>query len=606
MFNGHLLLYLISISLINANAYLYSSFPYYCDVKEIELIRNPKSINRLLIEEDTIFLIFKEKIIGCRVTDVINNNNIDLFLVYKQPFVLKNKEKPPPASDLEIKGYFANWYQEFSSKYDYYSYSLDEIYQYIDHYRNETFIYELDFDKIPGERGNNRIVLYPAITNFSFHLTNDYHRFEFDYDKFNLDIKVSQFKEKKYSNFSTQLSHQVRRAVFYSEPRNIHNNYLIELDFNNNLHFSQIEIKIPLSIQGITRKQVTLDKFLSCYQPFKDFDQLKGIYYDKKTKSFYLFVNRFYILIKYDLVKNEFRLNQSKLLFFESAYNLSLRKPMDIYYEYSNSKWIKKFEDKVYLSLYSNQFEILISDEMILSFGLEKNFKFLKKCRRQILNVRDLYFCIEEKTYYQMSAPIAENREEPKMRSIKDLFDTTPIEYEDYQIVELIFDYKDDTFVLMTQTHLFIIDNLVVDVGKNQSLIFKYDKTRILRKLKNCILPNNESKCNKDNGLPNSALTLVINIGFFKFLAIFFIVVLLVCFVTFLAVRIRKKNVYIFKKKKETRALDDRELNERLGQPSSEQPSQFEQFSGSMFNQLRKDPKPGKFRSKTKKRTRFM
>ena len=212
-----------------------------------------------------------------------------------------------------------------------------------------------------------------------------------------------------------------------------------------------------------------------------------------------MFIDHYYLkLIDNDLKTNKLSIKSTdyeKL----SELNFEHEDLKHIIFENRICKWIKLLDSTTYLVTFDLVFQILNNGGQNLSFkkliysnepiSLQRR---LLDCETSTLKIGNDIFCFSEKTYF----PISEDKFNGKFE-IKDIFREVPgVSYESYEQLELIFHYKDNRFVLMTQQNLSIIHYDLIEV-RNFMIFFNYSKANIkIVKIENCILKN----CNKKYG----------------------------------------------------------------------------------------------------------
>ena len=165
-----------------------------------------------------------------------------------------------------------------------------------------------------------------------------------------------------------------------------------------------------------------------------------------------MFVDRFYIETRDNLLRSGFDLAAS-FKYFDKASDLIFDRRLKDTLEFENSetKWIKTLGDLTFLVTSDLAFPVE-SSTIKNGFFESKNDYYHKQivnCSGPTLRVGNEVFCFDRKTYHRIDT-------KAKSYQIEQIFVNTRIDYTN-QTLELIFSYN-GAFVMMTRTHLFVID----------------------------------------------------------------------------------------------------------------------------------------------------
>lgn len=455
---------------------------------------------------------------SCNANDFENKNELKQFIIYE--------------TDL----YFI-YHDKFILFKLPFSYLFSPI--YIKHY--SPFINELHYFKEPDQLGllhskvDNKFEIY-LIEKFQKELKkiefdqligrtemNDQNETKIDIDKFGqinkncnllfVSLDFEKLIQICYSKSKTRLTHispingnsidlteklnySVRFSVF-NDLKVSSNNLigdLIEIDVNQQLHLTEM-----LITKNILKKhdniQITFDEFFNCKLPIKRIEQIKGIIFNGET--FYVFINNFYLpLNDKQLIKKNFLINQND---YEKAIDLKIN------YDYSNneaisdkfkSNWLKSMKDQAYLVLTKEVFSVKFpsNPKDQLDFTKNSNLDQLRTCDHNILSIGKHLFCFEKETYYLLSNLELFKDSSPVHKQISIIFE--PFLKLDEE-VKFIFNYKEDSFILMVTKKYFIIKYDQIELDSEFNIKFKKGTSLTINE--NCLFNNIYQNCHKNN-----------------------------------------------------------------------------------------------------------
>lgn len=188
----------------------------------------------------------------------------------------------------------------------------------------------------------------------------------------------------------------------------------------------------------------------------KSFEQVKGVYHDPENELFFVFVDRFYIETRDNLMKSGFDLLPK---YFETALDIRFDQNLKHILKFRNSaaKWIKALRYQAFLVASNRSFPVESPTIKNGFFEYKNDFvtSTLIQCEGQTLEIGDVIFCFDQQTYTSMERSETSADEKPRY-PIEQIFANTRIDYSN-QTLELIFNFN-DAFVLMTRTYLFVVN----------------------------------------------------------------------------------------------------------------------------------------------------
>ena len=182
-------------------------------------------------------------------------------------------------------------------------------------------------------------------------------------------------------------------------------------------------------------------------------------------------------------MKSGFDLGSPK--YFDKASDLKFDKRLKdaLEFESSKTKWIKSMGDQTFLVIFDQAFPVESSTIKNGLFESKNEYvrKKLSSCEGPTLEIGNAIFCFDQKSYHRIND---DPEQRGKLYSIEQIFVNTKIDYVN-QTLELIFSYS-GAFVLMTQTHLFVIDYALANLENNgQSMAISDGPDERLYRLEN-------------------------------------------------------------------------------------------------------------------------
>ena len=249
----------------------------------------------------------------------------------------------------------------------------------------------------------------------------------------------------------------------------------------------------PGLIEKKTQFKASLDELLSCHTRATNARQFKGIYFDRATEKFYVFINRFYLKLDRDLVSTFFMLTD--LTYARHAQELEYGglKEFAVFSDQMNS-WVKNYPNKSYLMPSSAIFEVEPAKTGKLT--VKSSQDPVVACQYNILVFEKRYsFCFEPVYYYFLQdlggAVQPLNKERFKIQSIFHNFSLIDLSG---QSIKFTFNYKGYKFVMMTSQFVYVFDYRDFEVLKLNMTIRFLDKHGSKRTL-NCLFES--SPCSR-------------------------------------------------------------------------------------------------------------
>lgn len=212
---------------------------------------------------------------------------------------------------------------------------------------------------------------------------------------------------------------------------------------------------------------ISLEELLSCPTDYIEDRQVKGIYYERKSGAFFLFIRRriYSIPDLGDLIAQHFA---KKLIepYLESPTYLGQYDKLDLL-----TTWVKNLKYSSFFVPTTDENNVWeITPELLRSKGGFKaphSINHLARCPGQILHVKSAVFCFDEQLYYKL-VELESMTSEGAVRSdgrvdkleIADIFCDTALSpyYTGEQRLKFIFNYDLNKFVLMTATYSFVFE----------------------------------------------------------------------------------------------------------------------------------------------------
>lgn len=198
---------------------------------------------------------------------------------------------------------------------------------------------------------------------------------------------------------------------------------------------------------------IQMEALLDCPRPHKYYADLKGFYYDRQLRTFFIFIMHYYLQIGEDLVKNDFRLfgdgeymKHAKSFEFES-YEVA----KSVLFDDSSEHWVRiAGKNETQLILYDQSFALSANSGGLVIKKRALN-PAINRCQFQTLIVKNRVFCFERKYYYMINETL-------KMYAIQSMFSKTSIYYGFDDVMMFVFNYLEDKVIFMTYAKFYVID----------------------------------------------------------------------------------------------------------------------------------------------------
>lgn len=251
----------------------------------------------------------------------------------------------------------------------------------------------------------------------------------------------------------------------------------------------------------------SFDDMLSCHTPWTDRRQLKGVYYHKRSKIFYVFVKRFYLKIQDELVQNSFELDNS--VYATNAYDIVYEND-EMYdkmrFDMMSTKFIKHFPTEVYYMPYWYIYGMSLDDQDLVKIkqliGKDAYRMKFHECPDLILVVNKVFvYCFQSSRYiflYEMDK-LHTQMEDKKRFFTHKIFEDLNIGYFSNQSLEFTFNYGVNQVAFLTTTDLWLFEYDGFNREPDDSLTYTEKHVR----LRNCFF----AKCLPMNATESPATT---------------------------------------------------------------------------------------------------
>lgn len=310
------------------------------------------------------------------------------------------------------------------------------------------------------------------------------------------------------------MTQNMNERLKFFVPFNIKNKFtslFFNIDETNNLHIQRTMYQTPNVLTSIEYRlsPIPIDEFFACHRDPISERELKGIFYDKKAKRFYLFINRFFRKLKkdFDLVEENF-----KLPFPATFDSLKFDERLNPEFEVVNSKYVKSAGDTSYLATSIGFVFELNAENLDEKFTqLEKNI--IDRCPKQTLLVEGEVFCFGEADYYHLTNQDGLTKTSDKeagrkriIHRIAEIFQGTGIKYGDTQKLKFIFNYLKNQFVFVTNSNLFVFNYEKFSVNTEAKRITtRYTNVDSVPMKINCLLDPFKPNCDQKGLTTTSA-----------------------------------------------------------------------------------------------------
>ena len=261
--------------------------------------------------------------------------------------------------------------------------------------------------------------------------------------------------------------------------------YFVGIDREFRITFTRYEF--TLDSQMINSSMFDFEELLNCRS--WQSDRIRGIYYSRSVKRFFLFIRRFFVAIDEDLVASQFLLNDLSKHY----------QPVPIGFEEfplnagSSIGGSVKTLGQSALYGYANHFYQLTANERKLTLtnsSLGAEFAEFQ-CSEQTLVVKSSFvFCFGSEHYhflYEMQNHTNQknNSARPVGRwPIKAIFEKSQVQWI-AQSLRHIFNYENDTVVFLTDSSLFILDYSAFVLSSIETVQIVYNSNQTVVQLKN-------------------------------------------------------------------------------------------------------------------------
>ena len=172
-----------------------------------------------------------------------------------------------------------------------------------------------------------------------------------------------------------------------------------------------------------------------------------------------MFINRFYLVIKDDLVETSFKLTNE---YYESGHDLVFKKDVleEIAFETRRSKWVLNLLDEHYLLLIRHLFKVAIEADGLKM--VDANNTIHQDCNWQTLKIISNEYCFTPRYYY------------PVLK--KDLHFSYTQLFENLNTnldgdLQFVFNYRSRAFVMMTVDSFYVIPYNITEERDNGTFI---------------------------------------------------------------------------------------------------------------------------------------
>lgn len=274
-------------------------------------------------------------------------------------------------------------------------------------------------------------------------------------------LSSDQFQEAFRLNFSTNVRFFV--VSKFEDQENFIEFQLIWVDdATSEIAYESYLIHKPQPglIERQTQFKASLDELFSCHTRARKPREFKGVFFDRITGKFYIFIRRFYLQLDNDLVSRSFRLADSA--YAKNAHELEYDgEQLKEFAEFSDQAnvWVKNYLQQSYLMPASKLFEI--EPTPTNGLAIRRSQLSVVTCSANILVFEGQYsYCFENDKYYFLEDIYGiQQWTPPKERfEIESIFSDFSLIHWNGQSVRFTFNYKDSQFVMMTASFLYVFD----------------------------------------------------------------------------------------------------------------------------------------------------
>lgn len=252
--------------------------------------------------------------------------------------------------------------------------------------------------------------------------------------------------------------------------------------------------------------------------PFTNEQQIKGIFYDKVSKLFFIFIKRFYLKLEIDLISSQFYFDDK--LYETNAHYLEFENDQiygKVKFENLKTKWIQNYLNEAFFipsSESSFKLEINLDQNLLIKDQIVSNE--IKNCKKQIFLIHDSLYCFDDNFY-----SFGTNQK----FLTHTIFEDSPVIFNSEQNVHFIFNYLDNQTVFLTNTFLYIFDKNDFKINNsNKEITFSNHPNYRPIRIKNCLI----AKCNKPEITVRKKEQEVQNFNLIELLALVLSIILLI------------------------------------------------------------------------------
>ena len=167
-----------------------------------------------------------------------------------------------------------------------------------------------------------------------------------------------------------------------------------------------------------------------------------------------MFINRFYLVIKDDLVETSFKLKDE---YYESGNDLVFEHDImgSIMFETRRSKWVLNLLNEHYLVLDEQLFKVTV-ETGVLKLVQNDNNPISQNCNWQTLKIVSNEYCFTPKYYY----PVLKKELHV---SYTQLFENSSVQFDGD--LQFIFNYRNRAFVMMTMNSFYVVPYNLTEEG---------------------------------------------------------------------------------------------------------------------------------------------
>lgn len=250
-------------------------------------------------------------------------------------------------------------------------------------------------------------------------------------------------------------------------------------------------------------RQITWDNLLSCHTWDSDemHTEARGVYYDKRSKAFYVFIKRFYLRYTMDLVKEgfylaDYEMSQDHLTkeryFGDQAQDIKFESHVkNVKWDLGPRMYVKNLVLTSYFTPGLENFAMWPDDKGKLVFRrMEKEVgdqSYLRFCFRQTFELDERVYCFDELAYrlvHKKTGPVEPRK--TNRTSISRIFDTAPFKWKERPI-RFIFNYHDNQIVFLSYEFLFIFSYTNFRRNPDDTIYYEHDENHVAMMGTSCL-----------------------------------------------------------------------------------------------------------------------